>query len=79
MCFPKIFFLSLMCCSASEANNYISPLWLCILLIFLNWSRLWTRKEKEIAVVSHSGFLFHTLSTFGNDCHPNLKNEICTQ
>ena len=41
--------------------------------------RLWTRKEKEIAVVSHSGFLFHTLSAFGNDCHPTVKSEICTQ
>ncbi|XP_044475873.1 phosphoglycerate mutase-like protein 1 [Mangifera indica] len=42
---------------------------------FINW--LWTRKEKEIAVVSHSGFLYHTLSAFGNDCHPSIKNEIC--
>ncbi|XP_061351382.1 phosphoglycerate mutase-like protein 1 isoform X3 [Gastrolobium bilobum] len=45
-------------------------------LKFLEW--LWTRKEKEIAVVSHSGFLFHTLSAFGNDCHPTVKSEICT-
>ncbi|KAK7857048.1 phosphoglycerate mutase-like protein 1 [Quercus suber] len=43
---------------------------------FLKW--LWTRKEKEIAIVSHSGFLFHTLSAFGNDCHPSVKSEICT-
>ncbi|KAK3231124.1 hypothetical protein Dsin_003005 [Dipteronia sinensis] len=42
---------------------------------FLNW--LWTRKEKEIAVVTHSGFLYHTLSAFGNDCHASIKNEIC--
>ncbi|KAF3447449.1 hypothetical protein FNV43_RR12635 [Rhamnella rubrinervis] len=42
---------------------------------FLNW--LWTRKEKEIAVVTHSGFLCHTLSAFGNDCHPLVKSEIC--
>ncbi|KAM7470568.1 hypothetical protein LguiA_008751 [Lonicera macranthoides] len=41
---------------------------------FLNW--LWTRKEKEIAIVTHSGFLFHTLGAFGNDCHPSVKNEI---
>ncbi|XP_048134828.1 phosphoglycerate mutase-like protein 1 isoform X2 [Rhodamnia argentea] len=41
---------------------------------FLNW--LWTRKEKEIAVVTHSGFLFHTLTTFGEDCHPSVKTEI---
>ncbi|OVA10258.1 Histidine phosphatase superfamily [Macleaya cordata] len=42
---------------------------------FINW--LWTRKEKEIAVVTHSGFLFHTLSAFGKDCHPTVKQEIC--
>lgn len=41
---------------------------------FMKW--LWTRKEKEIAVVTHSGFLFHTLSAFGNDCHPLVKKEI---
>ncbi|KAE9609100.1 hypothetical protein Lal_00020326 [Lupinus albus] len=45
-------------------------------LKFLEW--LWTREEKEIAVVTHSGFLFHTLSAFGNDCHPTVKSEICT-
>lgn len=44
-----------------------------------NLSRLWTRKEKEIAIVTHSGFLFHTLSAFGSDCHPSVKSEICTQ
>ncbi|KAL2489072.1 Phosphoglycerate mutase-like protein 2 [Forsythia ovata] len=44
-------------------------------LKFLNW--LWTRKEKEIAVVTHSGFLIHTLGAFGNDCHPTVKSEIC--
>ncbi|KAJ0929200.1 putative histidine phosphatase superfamily, clade-1 [Helianthus annuus] len=37
---------------------------------------LWTRKEKEIAIVTHSGFLFHTLATFGNDCHPLVRKEI---
>ncbi|KAK9269884.1 hypothetical protein L1049_025457 [Liquidambar formosana] len=42
---------------------------------FLNW--LWTRKEKEIAIVTHSAFLFQTLSAFGNDCHPSVKGEIC--
>ncbi|XP_043712502.1 phosphoglycerate mutase-like protein 1 isoform X1 [Telopea speciosissima] len=42
---------------------------------FINW--LWTRKEKEIAVVTHSGFLAHTLKNFGNDCHPEVKKEIC--
>nr|CAD1843542.1 unnamed protein product [Ananas comosus var. bracteatus] len=42
---------------------------------FINW--LWTRKEKEIAIVTHSGFLFHTLSNFGKDCHPTIKEEIC--
>ncbi|KAH7850149.1 hypothetical protein Vadar_028563 [Vaccinium darrowii] len=41
---------------------------------FLNW--LWTRPEKEIAVVTHSGFLIHTLSAFGNECPPSIKSEI---
>ncbi|KAF7830050.1 phosphoglycerate mutase-like protein 1 isoform X1 [Senna tora] len=44
-------------------------------LKFLKW--LWTRKEKEIAIVTHSGFLFHTLSAFGNDCHPTVQSELC--
>ncbi|KAK4560025.1 hypothetical protein RGQ29_008996 [Quercus rubra] len=43
---------------------------------FLKW--LWTRKEKEIAIVSHNRFLSHTLGAFGNDCHPSVKREICT-
>ncbi|XP_058217145.1 phosphoglycerate mutase-like protein 1 isoform X3 [Rhododendron vialii] len=42
---------------------------------FMDW--LWTRKEKEIAIVTHSGFLVHTLNAFGNDCHPLIKKEIC--
>ncbi|KAL3617909.1 hypothetical protein CASFOL_038230 [Castilleja foliolosa] len=44
-------------------------------LRFLNW--LWTREETEIAVVTHSGFLIHTLAAFGDDCHPSVKTEIC--
>ncbi|CAI9116089.1 OLC1v1017155C1 [Oldenlandia corymbosa var. corymbosa] len=43
---------------------------------FLEW--LWTRKEKEIVVVTHSGFLIHTLAQYGNDCHPQVKSEICS-
>jgi broad specificity phosphatase PhoE len=43
---------------------------------FINW--LWTRKEKEIAVVTHSGFLVPTLSAYGNDCHPSVKQELST-
>ncbi|KAH1242810.1 Phosphoglycerate mutase-like protein 1 [Glycine max] len=38
--------------------------------------QLWTQKEKEIAIVTHSGFLFHTLNAFGSDCHPLVKKEI---
>ncbi|KAJ4716031.1 Phosphoglycerate mutase-like protein 1 [Melia azedarach] len=44
-------------------------------LNFMNW--LWRREEKEIAIVTHRGFLSHTLSAFGNDCHPLVKKEIC--
>eukprot|EP00258_Populus_trichocarpa_P043364 XP_024459383.1 phosphoglycerate mutase-like protein 1 isoform X2 [Populus trichocarpa] len=46
-------------------------------LKFLNW--LWTRKEKEIAIVTHSGFLVHTLRAFGTDCHPLVKKEMDTR
>ncbi|XP_057867496.1 phosphoglycerate mutase-like protein isoform X1 [Cryptomeria japonica] len=41
---------------------------------FLNW--LLTRMEKEIAIVSHKGFLKHTMALFGKDCHPLVRNEI---
>ncbi|XP_057867490.2 phosphoglycerate mutase-like protein 1 isoform X1 [Cryptomeria japonica] len=41
---------------------------------FLNW--LLTRMEKEIVVVSHKGFLKHTMALFGKDCHPLVRNEI---
>ncbi|KAM0932198.1 putative histidine phosphatase superfamily, clade-1 [Dioscorea sansibarensis] len=43
-------------------------------LRFINW--LWTRQEKEIAIVTHSAFLECTLQMYGNDCHPSIKNEI---
>ncbi|KAJ4787137.1 Phosphoglycerate mutase-like protein [Rhynchospora pubera] len=42
---------------------------------FFKW--LWSRTEKEIAVVTHSAFLLETLRLFGNDTHPSIKtNEI---
>ncbi|KAK1405603.1 phosphoglycerate mutase-like protein 1 [Heracleum sosnowskyi] len=41
---------------------------------FFDW--LWTRKEKEIAVITHSGVLVHTLREFGDDCHPSIKSEM---
>ncbi|KAI3971130.1 hypothetical protein MKW92_013671 [Papaver armeniacum] len=44
---------------------------------FLNW--LWTREEKEIAVVTHNVFLFETLRAFGKDCHPTVQDEICSR
>ncbi|CAK7347309.1 unnamed protein product [Dovyalis caffra] len=43
-------------------------------LKFMSW--LWTRPEKEIAVVTHHRFLQHTLNALGNDCHPSVKNKI---
>ncbi|GMY17477.1 phosphoglycerate mutase-like protein 1 isoform X3 [Fagus crenata] len=42
-------------------------------LNFLKW--LWTRKEQEIAIVTHSAFLLQTLRAFGNDCHSSVKIE----
>ncbi|KAL7154849.1 hypothetical protein ABFS83_03G031300 [Erythranthe nasuta] len=44
-------------------------------LNFMKW--LWTREEREIAVVTHSALLLHTLAAFGDDCHSCVKNEIC--
>ncbi|KAI3945025.1 hypothetical protein MKW92_025870 [Papaver armeniacum] len=44
---------------------------------FINW--LWTREEKEIAVVTHNVFLFETLRAFGKDCHPTVQEEICAR
>ncbi|KAJ0653405.1 putative histidine phosphatase superfamily, clade-1 [Helianthus annuus] len=41
---------------------------------FMQW--LLTREEKEIAVVTHSGFLYHMLGAYGDDCHPTLKKEM---
>ncbi|KAF6149329.1 hypothetical protein GIB67_026185 [Kingdonia uniflora] len=44
---------------------------------FIDW--LWTRKEKDIAIVTHSAFLFYTLQALGEDLHPIMKEEICTR
>ncbi|CAE5986136.1 unnamed protein product [Arabidopsis arenosa] len=41
---------------------------------FIKW--IWTRKEKEIAIVSHSGFLHGLLSSFGKDCCDDIKKEL---
>lgn len=41
---------------------------------FFDW--LWTREEKEIAIVSHSGFLYHTLNMYGKECHPTITEEL---
>ena len=41
---------------------------------FFDW--LWTREEKEIAIVSHSGFLYHTLNMYGKECHPTIAEEL---
>ncbi|GMI90625.1 hypothetical protein like AT1G58280 [Hibiscus trionum] len=44
---------------------------------FFTW--LFSRKEKEIAIVTHRGFLYNSLAAFGGDCHPSLKTELCKQ
>ncbi|KAF7005953.1 hypothetical protein CFC21_021033 [Triticum aestivum] len=41
---------------------------------FFDW--LWTREEKEIAVVTHCGFLYHTLNMYGKECHPAVAEEL---
>ncbi|KAJ7555405.1 hypothetical protein O6H91_05G036000 [Diphasiastrum complanatum] len=37
---------------------------------------LLNRSEKQIAIVSHSSFLAHLVSLFGDDCTPVIKNEL---
>ncbi|XP_047065164.1 phosphoglycerate mutase-like protein 1 [Lolium rigidum] len=44
---------------------------------FIDW--LWTREEKEIAIVSHWGFLRHTLNMYGKECHPTVAEELNKQ
>nr|GMC81252.1 phosphoglycerate mutase-like protein 1 isoform X1 [Ipomoea batatas] len=44
-------------------------------LELIKW--LLTRKETEIAVITHRGFLNHALKAFGSDCHPMVRKEIC--
>ncbi|TVU06831.1 hypothetical protein EJB05_46866 [Eragrostis curvula] len=41
---------------------------------FIDW--LWTREEKEIAVVTHSGLLWHTLRRYSKECHPTVRHEV---
>lgn len=42
---------------------------------FMKW--LWTRQEKQIAVVSHGIFLQQTLNALLNDCQTSLNQELC--
>ncbi|GAY48101.1 hypothetical protein CUMW_109250 [Citrus unshiu] len=42
---------------------------------FMKW--LWTRQEKEIAVVSHGIFLQQTLNALLNDCQASFNQELC--
>ncbi|KAL6885575.1 hypothetical protein ACP4OV_010354 [Aristida adscensionis] len=41
---------------------------------FIDW--LWTREEKEIAIVSHGGFIFHTLNMYSKECHQTIREEM---
>ena len=38
--------------------------------------RLWTREEREIAIVTHSGLLCHTLRMYSKECHPTVRQEV---
>eukprot|EP00850_Spirogloea_muscicola_P023171 SM000334S12540 [mRNA] locus=s334:51136:53698:- [translate_table: standard] len=42
--------------------------------LFCQW--LMNRNERNIAVVSHSSFLLHMLSLFGNDCEANIRRSV---
>lgn len=41
---------------------------------FIDW--LWTREEREIAIVTHKGLLCHTLRTYSKECHPTVRQEV---
>ncbi|CAL5034138.1 unnamed protein product [Urochloa decumbens] len=41
---------------------------------FMDW--LWTRKEKEIAIVTHSVLLQDTLRMYSKECHPTIRHEV---
>ncbi|KAL8150464.1 hypothetical protein V2J09_020272 [Rumex salicifolius] len=41
---------------------------------FFNW--LWNREEEEIAVVTHSAFLFQTLRKFGDGCQESVTSQM---
>ena len=59
--------------NCADIWNALAPfIWLTMpqknLLPFpIKYSRLWTRKEEEIAIFTRSGFLYHTLSS---SCYP---------
>ncbi|KFK43294.1 hypothetical protein AALP_AA1G105200 [Arabis alpina] len=38
---------------------------------------LWSRPEKEVAVVSHGIVLEHMLYVFANDCDESTSHELC--
>ncbi|KAJ4823726.1 hypothetical protein Tsubulata_044049, partial [Turnera subulata] len=40
-------------------------------------NRLWTRQEKEIAIVTHDRFLQNTLEALVNDSNPSVRSEMC--
>ncbi|CAL5029083.1 unnamed protein product [Urochloa decumbens] len=41
---------------------------------FMDW--LWTRKDKEIAIVTHSVLLQDTLRMYSKECHPTIRHEV---
>ncbi|KAE8779972.1 phosphoglycerate mutase-like protein 1 [Hordeum vulgare] len=41
---------------------------------FIDW--LWTREEKDIAIVTHSSFLDFTLNMYGKECHPTIVEDM---
>ncbi|KAG2564569.1 hypothetical protein PVAP13_7NG086179 [Panicum virgatum] len=41
---------------------------------FMDW--LWTREEKEIAIVTHSVLLQDTLCMYSKECHPTIRHEM---
>ncbi|GAB2213921.1 hypothetical protein Droror1_Dr00018246 [Drosera rotundifolia] len=48
-----------------------------VFLRLVYWFSSPVHSMRTIGLCTHSGFFFHTLSQFGNDSYPLIKDDIC--